>query len=357
VDDIQHTNPEFLQRFISLCDAQRKMEGVWKGKAKTYDLRGKKVAVVMAGNPYTEGGTKFKIPDMLANRADTYNLGDILGGHLDAFKASYIENCLTSNPVLSRLASRHQEDVYSVMRIAETGSQEGIDFKGNHAPAEIDEMVAVTRHLFEVRDTILRVNQEYIRSAAQEDAYRTEPAFRLQGSYRNMGRIAAKVLPLMTRGEIRELILDHYRNESQTLTQGAEANLLKFKDFEGIANETEQSRWADIRKEFMKRRLLGGVGDEDPVGRVVAQLSGFQDGLDAIKSIIGETGREHAKPQTLSETTVSQLRDIIQGLRAVPVEVDIKVMPVQEQSGPIQSMGGSEPSPLAFQPEIRQEDG
>jgi hypothetical protein len=357
VDDIQHTNPEFLQRFISLCDAQRKMEGIWRGKARTYDLRGKKVAVVMAGNPYTEGGSKFKIPDMLANRADTYNLGDILGGHLDAFKASYIENCLTANPILARLASRHQEDVYSVMRVAETGSEEGVDFKGNHSPAEIEEMVTVTRHLFEVRDTILRVNLEYIRSAAQEDAYRTEPPFRLQGSYRNMARIAAKVLPLMSKAEIRALILDHYQNESQTLTQGAEANLLKFKEFEGIASEAEKSRWADIKKEFMKRRLLGGAGEEDPVGRVVAQLSGFQDGLEAIKSIIGEAGREHAKPQTLSETTVAHLREIIQGLRAVPVEVDIKVVPVQDSEGPIKQlkqMDRSLAAPLEFQPEVRQ---
>ncbi|MDG2126259.1 MAG: DNA repair ATPase, partial [Verrucomicrobiales bacterium] len=68
LDDIQHCNPEFLQKFISLCDAQRKIEGVWNGKARTYDLRGKKVAVVMAGNPYTESGGKFQIPDMLANR-------------------------------------------------------------------------------------------------------------------------------------------------------------------------------------------------------------------------------------------------------------------------------------------------
>ena len=256
--------------------------------------------------------------------------------------------------MLSRLASKHQEDVYAVMRIAETGSHEGVDFVGNHASAEIDEMVAVVRHLFEVRDTILRVNQEYIRSAAQEDAYRTEPPFRLQGSYRNMSRIAVKVLPLMTREEIRGLILDHYQNESQTLTQGAEANLLKFKEFEGIANEKETARWADIKKEFMKRRLLGGSGDEDPVGRVVAQLSGFQDGLDAIKSIIADTGREHAKPQTLSETTVAQLREIIQGLRAVPVEVDIKVMPVQDSGGPIQSMDHSQASPLEFKPEVRQ---
>ena len=30
VDDIQHCNPEFLQKFISLCDAQRKIEGVYK---------------------------------------------------------------------------------------------------------------------------------------------------------------------------------------------------------------------------------------------------------------------------------------------------------------------------------------
>jgi hypothetical protein len=295
----------------------------------------------------------------LANRADTYNLGDILGGHLDAFKASYIENCLTANPVLARLASKHQEDVYAVMRIAETGSHEGVDFKGNHASAEIEEMVAVVRHLFEIRDTILRVNQEYIRSAAQEDAYRTEPPFRLQGSYRNMSRIAVKVMPLMTREEIRGLILDHYQNESQTLTQGAEANLLKFKEFEGIASEKEKSRWADIKKEFMKRRLLGGAGEEDPVGRVVAQLSGFQDGLDAIKSIIAETGREHAKPQTLSETTVAHLREIIQGLRAVPVEVDIKVVPVQDSGGPIkrlQSLNRSEDPPLEFKPEVRQGD-
>ena len=49
------------------------------GAPRTYDLRGRKVAVVMAGNPYTESGEKFQIPDMLANRADTYNFGDVIG--------------------------------------------------------------------------------------------------------------------------------------------------------------------------------------------------------------------------------------------------------------------------------------
>ena len=32
LDDIQHLNPEFLQKFISLCDAQRKIEGVIDGR-------------------------------------------------------------------------------------------------------------------------------------------------------------------------------------------------------------------------------------------------------------------------------------------------------------------------------------
>jgi hypothetical protein len=97
---------------------QRRIEGVWRGQDRTYDLRGKKFCVVMAGNPYTESGAAFKIPDMLANRADTYNLGDILGGQRDAFSLSYVENTLTSNRTLAPLATREQADVYRFVRLA-----------------------------------------------------------------------------------------------------------------------------------------------------------------------------------------------------------------------------------------------
>lgn len=330
LDDIQHCNPEFLQKFISLCDAQRKIEGVYKGQAKTYDLRGKKVSVVMAGNPYTESGGKFQIPDMLANRADTYNLGDIIGGHAESFKASYIENSLTSNSVLSKLASRSQKDVYAVMQVASSGSQEGINFEGNYTASEIDEFVKTTKHLCTVRDTILQVNLQYIRSAAQEDAYRTEPSFKLQGSYRNMNRIAEKVLPLMTHDEVRELIIDHYENESQTLTTGAEANLLKFKEMENILSEDETTRWIQIKKDFNKNKILGAAGENDPLGRVVAQMTMFNDGLDAIKEGITSAGSNYAQPQTLAEDTITSLQKIISGLRSVPVEVDINLIAEEE---------------------------
>ncbi len=309
LDDIQHCNPELLQKFISLCDGQRRIEGVYQGKAKTYDLRGKRVAVVMAGNPYTESGDKFKIPDMLANRADTYNLGDIIGGSEDAFKLSYIENALTSNRVLNQLASRSQKDVYAIAKIAETDSREGVTFEGNYSVEEINEMVNVTRKLIRIRDIVLRVNVEYIASAAQAEAFRTEPPFKLQGSYRNMNRLAEKVLPIMNDGEIWTLIQDHYRNEAQTLTTGAEANLLKFAEIQKVITPEQLARWDEIKRTFKRNQLFHGTSESDPVSRVVVQLSTFTEGLESIKRVLAEgiEAQKHTKPSNDTEKLVSSI--------------------------------------------------
>ena len=355
LDDIQHTNPEFLQKFISLCDAQRKIEGVYQGKGRTYDLKGKKVAVVMAGNPYTESGGKFQIPDMLANRADTYNLGDILGSHEAAFKDSYIENCLTSNSTLSKLAASGLKDVRAVMKMAQGAELEEVDFEGNYTPGEIEEFVRGMELLFQVRDTILRVNLEYIASAAQEDAYRTEPPFKLQGSYRNMNRIAEKVVPLMTGEEVQELVVSHYENESQNLTTGAESNLLKFREMEELLDEEQAARWLQIQTEFRKQKVLGGAGENDPVARVVAQMQEFKEGLTSIEHGIVAAGSNYAKPQTLNDATIEQLKAIIAGLREVPVKVDINVVPVQDEDGSIEQME-KRSSPIDIEPNVEQGD-
>src|SRR5690606_5602955 len=143
LDDIQHCNPEFLQKFISLADGQRKIEGVYNGKTKTYDFRGKKVVVVMAGNPYTESGEKFTIPDMLANRADIYNLGDILGDSAEEFKLSYLENSLTSNAVLGTLKDKGKKDVYSLIKVAEGLPLETITLENAFTSEELSDIIAV----------------------------------------------------------------------------------------------------------------------------------------------------------------------------------------------------------------------
>ena len=122
LDDIQHTSPEPPRKVIPLCDATRRIEGVRDGEPRTYDLRGKRFAVCMAGNPYTESGSRFRIPDMLTNRADVWNLGDVLTGKEDTFALSFIENALTANPVLAPLAGRDRADLDLLVRLAQGDS-------------------------------------------------------------------------------------------------------------------------------------------------------------------------------------------------------------------------------------------
>ena len=288
LDDIQHCNPEFLQKFISLCDGQRKIEGVYKGKTKTYDLRGKKVCVTMAGNPYTESGDKFQIPDMLANRADIYNLGDIIGDSDHAFEMSYIENCLTSNTTLRKLSGKSQKDLYTLMKLAQTGNKEGLEFESSHTPQELNDYVAVLQKLIVVRDIILKVNQQYILSAAMEDQYRVEPPFRLQGSYRNMNKIAEKVIPIMNEDELKTLLMSGYENESQTLTTSAESNLLKFKEMVAWMEPGELERWESVKNTFVKNQKLKGFGDQNQTTMILSQMEALSDGLLGISDVLSK---------------------------------------------------------------------
>ncbi len=287
LDDIQHCNPEFLQKFISLCDGQRKIEGIYKGRSKTYDFRGRKVCVVMAGNPYTESGDKFQIPDMLANRADIYNLGDIIGDSAEVFKLSYIENCLTSNATLARLAGKSQKDVITLVKVAETGSREGMEFEANHSPQEINEYISILEKLLKIRDVVLEVNLAYIASAAQAEEYRTEPPFKLQGSYRNMSKLAEKVMPVMNEKELETLILSHYEGESQTLTTGAEANLLKFKELTGRISEKEKMRWEEIKAIFQKSQKAKAFGGNN-MAQMLAQIENVSHALYGIRSALSD---------------------------------------------------------------------
>lgn len=281
LDDIQHTHPEFLQKFIALCDGTRRIEGVWKGKSKTYDMRGKKFSVVMAGNPYTESGDVFTIPDMLANRADIYNLGDVLGGKEEQFSVSYIENSLTSNEVLAPLALREMQDVHKFVAMAKGEQIPSTDLNHQYSGAELNEITSVLKHLLTIQEVILKVNLQYIESAATAEDYRTEPPFKLQGSYRNMNKMAEKVSAVMNHEELMQLIGDHYIGEAQTLTSGAEENLLKLALLRGVANTEQKQRWEDICGTFSSKKSHQIEGD--PTVQAVKQLSQMAGALEEIK--------------------------------------------------------------------------
>jgi hypothetical protein len=286
LDDIQHTSPELLQKFISLCDAQRRMEGVWNGATRTYDLRGKRFAVCMAGNPYTETGQRFRVPDMLANRADVWNLGDVLAGREDLFELSYLENSLTSNAVLAPLSSRDRADVPLLMRLADGDDSVRPDQLSHpYSAVELEQITSVLRKMRRVQRVVLRNNQAYIASAGQAESSRTEPPFRLQGSYRNMNKMAERIVPVMNDDELETVIDDHYLGEAQTLTSGAEANLLKLAELRGRLTPEQARRWAEVKAGYVRELALGGAAD-DPMTRAVGAVGLLADRVGDVREAI-----------------------------------------------------------------------
>ena len=118
-----------------------------------------------------------------------------------------------------------------------------------------------------VRDELLKVNAAYIASATMDDHLRGEPAFLLQGSYRNMARVAQRILPAMTIDEVDAVVTDHYRQEAQTLASASAWNLAKLGVVLGLASEADVAHVADLRNRWAE----ANVG-ADPLSVMAAAL-------------------------------------------------------------------------------------
>ena len=120
-----------------------------------------------------------------------------------------------------------------------------------------------------------------------------------------------------------------------------------------MLSEAEESRWNEIKAKFRKQKVLGGAGENDPVTRVIAQLQEFREGLTSIQEGILAAGSSYAQPQSLTGETVSQLQKIIEGLREVPVKVDINVIPVQDEEESISKIEKNR-APIDTKPSVEQ---
>jgi hypothetical protein len=143
----------------------------------------------------------------------------------------------------------------------------------------------VLRKLVRVQEVVLANNRAYIASAAQADSSRTEPPYRLQGSYRNMNKLAERIVPAMNDDELEALVDDHYLGEAQTLTADAEANLLKLAELRGRLSPEQAARWAEIKAAYLRDKALGGDAD-DPMGRAVGALGLLADQVRDVGSAI-----------------------------------------------------------------------
>lgn len=274
IDDIQFTSPELLSRFIPLADATRRIEGVVDGEAVTHDLRGRRFAVVMAGNPYSTGGVRFDLPDMLVNRADVHNLGDVADEHADDFALSYLENSVTACADLAPFAARLVDDVEAVLAMARgrrATSSDGLAHRWDGA--DLAQVVRLVGLLDRAQETVMAVNAAYVASAAMNDADRVAPPFLLQGSYRNMARIASRVVAAMRPEELDAVVHDHYQSEAQTLTDRAEQNLLALGAMRDRLDPDQIARWDAIRSRWAS-------AGRDPASDAVAALGRIADALD-----------------------------------------------------------------------------
>jgi hypothetical protein len=94
---------------------------------------------------------------------------------------------------------------------------------------------------------------------------------------------------VMNDAELDRLMDDHYVGEAQTLTTGAEHNLLKLAELRGTLTAEQASRWQAIKNDFQRVKMMGGAED-DPVARVTGTLSGLADRLDGIQSAVRSSG-------------------------------------------------------------------
>lgn len=191
-----------------------------------------------------------------------------------------------ANPTPARLAAKSQADGYPLLRSAKTGDSTGLRFEASHSPEETREYGAVLRHLLRLRDVVARVNEAYIRSAAQAHDYRTEPPFRLQGSYRNTSKLAEKVRPILNDAEIEALLATHYTSEAQTLTSGTEANLLKLRELLAWLTPAEAARWADSKATFARNLRTSSGGQ---LLQVLTQLADISGGIGGIREALGSS--------------------------------------------------------------------
>ncbi|TVR41387.1 MAG: hypothetical protein EA402_12930 [Planctomycetota bacterium] len=216
--------------------------------------------------------------------------------------------------MLAPIASRSQADFYRLLRISQGEDELRSELEHPYSGLELEEICQVLRKLTRVQQVLLKVNMAYIHSASMADEYRTEPAFKLQGSYRNMAKLAEKVVAVMNDAELEELIIDHYRGEAQTLTTGAESNLLKLYEITGRLDAEQAERWAAIKRTFARQQELSG-SEDDPMQRALLQLVKVNEHLGDIGGALAR-GQERSSEGHPLVPALERLGEVLASSRA-----------------------------------------
>ena len=324
VDDIQHTHPEFLQKFISLCDGTRR--GGRGVEGPDQDLRHAWAEVLRGdgGQPYTGVRRGLRIPDMLANRADIYNLGDTLSGMQEAFSLSYIENALTSNRFSRRWPPATWPTSIASSPRPRASRSPATSWPTATAVPRSTRSAAPCNASCRCATWCSRSTSGTSPAPPRPTSTAASRRSSCRAAYRNMNKMAEKISAVMNDAELLQLIADHYQGESQLLTTGAEENLLKLAELRGNQSPEQAERWAQIKRDFLRNKSMGG-SDADVGGRLVAQLN---DCMESVRGLAREP--QPVQPAPWNEL-LAGLRQLGQGAPALNVEVTAPAQPGVQQ--------------------------
>lgn len=101
-----------------------------------------------------------------------------------------------------------------------------------------------------------------------------------------MNKLIGSLSPIMNTKEIDLLLQSHYENQSQTLTNLAQSNLLKYNEITNILTSQEKEQWQQIKSTFIKNTKLKVFGKEQSMQQLVKTLSDFGDHLQGIQETL-----------------------------------------------------------------------
>ena len=82
--------------------------------------------------------------------------------------------------------------------------------------------------------------------------------------------------------------------------------MLKLDEIRGQLEGEDAQRWADIKRTFKRNLLLGAAGDDGQLGKVIAQMSTFSEGLSDIRSSLDKGIKALGKDQNEDADVVIQ---------------------------------------------------
>jgi hypothetical protein len=148
-----------------------------------------------------------------------------------------------------------------------------------------------------------------------------------------MNKLAEKVSAVMNDEELNALLQDHYLGEAQTLTSGAEENLLKLAELSGSMSEEQRERWDKIKADFARIQSMGGE-DADSVTRIANQIANVSGGLGSIEKSISRLFAEQP-----FDPLQQALQQLIALVRELELNVEVVNKPVPGMDKVLNAMG------------------